>query len=227
MKSCVRCKITKEDDKFHQIKENIDSLHTFCKQCINMNAKDRQDARKKEKETHKQYKIQKQKEQHKQTQKNKYEERKKNQDLLIVSYKVCSKCHIDKPAHSYHRHYDKKDCLKNECRDCINIRDRNNYAKNPESRLASRKRYCEKNPEKVKESQKKYQSTESFKLYIKNYMRYYRYKHKDAIYLYNSMVYWENPEASRLYSSMLYFKNRTVVFLQITSKYKIIKEDKL
>jgi len=65
--------------------------------------------------------------------------------------KICSKCGNEKPLSEYYKKYDTKDGLKNHCKTCSKIQNKQQYLKNRENRLEKQCQYYLKNSEHVKE----------------------------------------------------------------------------
>lgn len=101
--------------------------------------------------------------------------------------KICNSCHIEKELTEFGRDKNKKDGLKNTCKDCRKIESKNRYLKNPQYFMDYRKnhrdeiliklkKWREKNPEKRKESyQKNIDKEKQYSIkYRKNNGDYYR-----------------------------------------------------
>jgi len=105
MKKCSRCQETKDSSEFGKRASSKDGLDSRCLNCIKVCS--RQSANK---------------------------NRNKNSNGATISNKLCATCRIEKTADSFGTNPGSKDGLRNECKDCRNIKTRYKYETDPDFR---------------------------------------------------------------------------------------------
>jgi hypothetical protein len=105
MKKCSRCKELKDDNEFGKRLSSKDGLDSWCLKC---NAERAKLSRAKNKSKHK--------------------------NAPSVSKKICPTCRLEKNANEFGTNTQSKDGLRNECRDCRNVKARRRYATDPDFR---------------------------------------------------------------------------------------------
>ena len=124
--------------------------------------------------------------------------------------KVCTKCKIEKSLTEYYKDKNRKDGVRPDCKEC-NCASRKKWREenpekvkaiwkkyreeNPEKVKASRKKYYQENPEKVKASRKKYYEENAEKERARQ--KIYRKTHREKERARHKKYYQENPEKER------------------------------
>jgi len=91
--------------------------------------------------------------------------------------KVCSKCNQEKPLTGFHKHKHCKFGVRNDCKVCRLKIKKKYYQKNRDKLTELQKKYYQKNKDKLAESRKKY-----------------RQKNKDKLAEYQRSIYNTNPQ---------------------------------
>jgi hypothetical protein len=73
---------------------------------------------------------------------------------ITLTEKKCSKCKITKPAAEFTKHSSNKSGLQPQCKICDKENRARQKAKHPEKLKEAQKKYCERNKEKVKATNK-------------------------------------------------------------------------
>jgi len=105
MKKCSRCQKTKDSSEFGKRASSKDGLDSRCLQCIKDCSKQSAD-----------------------------KNRIKNSNGTMVSSKLCPTCRLEKTSDCFGTNPGSKDGLRNECKDCRNIKTRHKYETDPDFR---------------------------------------------------------------------------------------------
>ena len=151
MKTCTKCGEEKQatPEYFNRDKNKKDGLHSWCKDCVGEDRKQR---------------------------KAKYKEKIFIYDDKTM--KTCDKCKIENPAtpEYFNRDIKMKDGLFNTCKECTKKKRRNHYQENKEHYIEYSKKYYQENKDRYREQAREYyqENKEHYAEYYQENKEWYR-----------------------------------------------------
>jgi hypothetical protein len=147
-----------------------------------------------------------------------------------MSGKVCSKCGIEKDLSFFNKDKSSKDGLQSKCRECQKILRKKYYQNNKEIEINRAIEWAQNNPDKAKESNKRYMKNN--KPLIAERKRQYYEENREILSVKSAQYYEENKEDFKKNSKKYYEDNKEAVKeynkkneLIIRARHKIYREN--